>query len=143
MKIVIFLAIAIILQISKNCEANSLFKRCDLHLTPETPREQVCSDPVLDGNIIAFDASSCTAISCINGMPSKGKATPCWPSKTRRCNMDGNKFYEINALNAAGVQLYKTPKRICLNKMTSSSQMGKAAPFVMGLTHRLLSWFKG
>ena len=131
MKTVIFLAIAIILQISRNCEVHGWHKRCDLHLTPETPREQVCSDPVLDGNIIAFNASSCAVVICVNGMPSKGKATPCRPSKTRGCNMDGNKFYEINALNAAGVKLYKTPKRICLNKMTSSSQMGKAAPFGM------------
>ena len=131
MKTVIFLAIAIILKVSKNCEANVWYTRCDLHWTPKTPPEQLCSNQILDDQIIAFNPFSCLVLICNNGMPSKAKATPCWPSKQRGCYMNGKKFYEMNVLNADGIKLYKTPKRICVNRMTRLPQMGKPSPFGM------------
>ena len=140
MKTVIFLAITIILQTSKNCEANGWYKRCDLNWTPKTPFGPLCSNPLLDGQIIALNSLSCVVIICINGIPSKAMARPCWPlitswqrasgclSKQRGCYMDGKRYYEMHVFNAAGIKLIFTPKRICVNRVTRWFQVVKPAP---------------
>ena len=140
MKTVIFLATAIILQTSKNCEVYGWSKRCDLQWTPKTPRRPLCSNPMLDGQIIAISPFSCVVVICIHGIPSKTMATPCWPlitswqrvsgclSKQRGCYVDGKKYYEMHIFNAAGIKLIFTPKRICVNGMTRWFQLVKPAP---------------
>ena len=134
----IVLAIAIILQVSKNCEVHGLYNRCDLHWTPNTPRRPLCSNPLLDGQIIAFSPFSCKVTICINGIPSKAILIHCWPlisrwrrvsgclSKERGCHMNGKKYYEMHVFNAAGIK-HITPKRICFNGMTRSFRMLMAA----------------